>query len=76
MTKKPSKKSQIILRIERQLGEFLLIIGSLLVFKGLEPYLDTLQLNDFWWIITGFLVVGIAVNRLISYERKSKLVEE
>jgi hypothetical protein len=63
------------LRIERQLGEFFLIIGALLVFKGLEPYLDTLQLNDLWWILAGFIVVGLAVNRLMSYERKLKKLE-
>lgn len=64
-----------ILRIERQLGEFFLIIGSLLVFKGIEPYLDTLNLSDFWWILAGFLVVGLAVNRLVSYEKRLKLLE-
>jgi len=67
--------SNLILRTERQLGEFLLIIGSLLAFKGIEPYLDVLQLSDFWWMLAGFVVVGLAVNRLVSYERKLKLLE-
>lgn len=73
---KQTNNSSKFLKIERQLGEFFLIIGSLLVFKGLEPYLDLLNLNDFWWIVTGFIVVGIAVNRLISYETKFKLIEQ
>lgn len=73
--KKSFWAKRIVIRIERQLGEFFLIIGSLLVFKGIEPYLDTLQLNDFWWIITGFLVVGFAVDRLVSYEQKLKVLE-
>jgi hypothetical protein len=68
-------ESALFLKIERQFGEFFLIIGALLVFKGLEPYLDTLQLNDLWWIFAGFIVVGLAVNRLISYERKLKKLE-
>jgi len=68
-------KTITILRFERQLGEFFLIIGSLLVFKGIEPFLDMLKLNDFWWIVGGFLVVGFAVTRLVSYERKLKALE-
>lgn len=68
-------RREVVLRVERQLGEFLLIIGSLLAFKGIEPYLDLLKLNDAWWIFGGFIVVGLAVNRLVSYEKKLKMTE-
>jgi hypothetical protein len=80
MEKKGKKKTnffarEIVLRIERQMGEFLLIIGSLLSFKGIEPYLDTLQLMNVWWIIFGFAAVGIAVTRLVSYEKKLRITD-
>lgn len=57
------------IRDERQFGEFFLIIGSLIVYKGVEPYLN-FNVEPYWYALIGFLVVGFAINRLMAYDKK------